>query len=74
MNLLTKNMGTLDKIIRVVLALVLLALYFTDKLPSETLAAIIITVSAIFLITSILGICPLYFLLKITTRKRQINE
>jgi hypothetical protein len=64
-----KNMGTIDRIIRVILAAVVAVLYFTGQITST--AAIILGILAIvFLITSALGFCPLYVPLKLSTIKK----
>jgi Na+(H+)/acetate symporter ActP len=65
-----QNMGTVDRIVRVVLALVVAVLYLTGQLSG--LAAILLGVLAvIFLVTSAIGFCPLYVPFKLSTRKRQ---
>lgn len=69
MNFLKKNMGTLDKTIRISIALILLGLYIGGNIPEGTLTLIVIAICAIFLSTSVIGVCPLYLLLKITTKK-----
>lgn len=64
-----KNMGLIDRTIRVVLAIIVAVLYFTEVIPG--VAAIILGVIAIiFIITSLIGFCPLYVPLKISTRKQ----
>ena len=64
-----KNMGTADRLIRTVLALVVIALYLTGHISG--LAAIILGIlAAIFLLTSFMAFCPLYFPLKLSTRKK----
>lgn len=64
-----KNMGTTDRVIRTILALVVLALYFTGQITG--LAAIILGIFAvIFLLTSLIAFCPLYIPLKLSTRKK----
>jgi len=64
-----KNMGTVDRIIRIILAIVILVLYLTDQLSG--LALIILGIIAvIFLLTSLIGFCPLYVPFKISTRKK----
>jgi len=65
-----KNMGTIDKVIRILLAVVFVALYFTNVI-SGTLAIILLALSAILVVTSILGICPLYMLASLSTRKKE---
>ena len=64
-----KNMGTLDRIIRLVLAVLVAVLYFTNVI-SGTLAIILGIVGIIFLVTSILGVCPLYMLFGLSTLKK----
>ena len=64
-----KNMGAIDRIIRIILAVVVLVLYLTDQLSG--LALIILGIIAvIFLLTSLIGFCPLYVPFKISTRKK----
>jgi hypothetical protein len=66
---MNKNMGTADRLIRTVLALIVLALYFTGQISG--LAAIILGIFAvIFLLTSLISFCPLYVPLKLSTRKK----
>jgi small-conductance mechanosensitive channel len=66
---LNKNMGTLDRIVRLVLAVAVAVLYFTGNLSG--LAAIILGILAIiFVVTSLVGFCPLYVPFKVSTRKQ----
>ena len=54
-----KNMGGLDKIIRVILALVAgLLVYF--EVVNDIVAYMLLTLAAIFVLTSLIGFCPLY--------------
>jgi len=63
------NMGILDRIIRVVLVAVVAVLFFTGQL--SLVASIILGVLAlIFLLTSIVGVCPLYLLFGISSKKK----
>jgi len=62
-----KNMGIADKVIRVIIAAVLLTLYFTNVLTG-TLGIVLIVISAIFLLTSLVSFCPLYALTGMSTR------
>ena len=64
-----KNEGNLDRIIRVILAVVLGYLYFTG-ITSGVLGIILLVVGAILLLTALTGICPLYMLLKLNTNKK----
>jgi len=63
------NMGLADKIIRVLIAFAVAALYFTN-LISGTLAIILLILSGIFILTSIISFCPLYLPFGLNTKKR----
>jgi hypothetical protein len=63
-----KNMGTSDRIIRLAVAVLIAVLYFTNVI-SGTLAIILGIVAAVFLVTSLVGTCPLYMPFGISTRK-----
>lgn len=65
-----KNMGTIDKVIRILLALVIVVLFFTNVITG-TLAIILLILSAIFALTSIISFCPLYLPLGIHTNKKE---
>ena len=58
-NDMKKNMGLADRAIRVIIALVLLALYYTGTIDG-TLGIILIALSLVFVLTSLLSFCPLY--------------
>ena len=63
------NMGILDRIIRVALAAVVAVLYFTGQL--SLVASIILgALAVIFLLTSIVGVCPLYLPFGISTKRK----
>ncbi len=61
-----KNMGNLDRIIRIVLAAIAATLYFTQTLTG-TLGLVALVVAAVFLSTSAVGFCPLYRLVGLST-------
>lgn len=65
-----KNMGTADKVIRILVAIVIAGLYFAN-LISGTVAIILLILAGIFIITSFVGFCPIYRLLGISTLKRK---
>lgn len=54
-----KNMGSTDRIIRVILAIVFAALYFTNTVTG-TLGIVLLVLGAVFLLTSLVSFCPLY--------------
>jgi len=65
-----KNMGTVDKVIRILVAVIILVLYFTHVI-SGTLAVILLILAGAFVVTSLLGFCPLYLLLGLSTSKKK---
>jgi uncharacterized membrane protein len=64
------NMGTIDKVIRILVAVIVVILYFTHVI-SGVLAIILLALSAIFVITSIFSFCPLYLPFGLNTRKKE---
>lgn len=65
---MTKNMGTVDRVIRVVIVLAIALLYFTGVI-SGTVAIILGILALVFLLTSIFGFCPLYKPFNFSTNK-----
>lgn len=63
-----KNMGTADKAIRILVAIVIAALFFTNVITG-TLGIVLLVFAAIFLLTSIVSFCPLYLPFGIRTNK-----
>lgn len=61
-----KNMGTSDKIIRSLLALVVVVLYYTGVI-SGTLGIVLLVLAGIFVLTSFISFCPLYWPFGIST-------
>ncbi len=60
------NMGSIDRIIRLVIAMILAAFYFTDTITG-TVGIVFLIVAAVFTLTSLVSFCPLYTLLGINT-------
>jgi len=54
-----KNMGSADRIIRVLLAIVVGVLYFTGTI-SGTVGIILLVLAGVFVLTSLISFCPLY--------------
>jgi len=65
-----KNMGTIDKSVRILIAAVVVLLFFTNVI-SGTLAYILLALSAVFVLTSFLSFCPLYIPFGLNTRKKE---
>lgn len=63
-----KNMGTIDKIIRVSLAVGIGILYYLN-LITGTAAIVLGILAVIFVLTSLISFCPLYVPFKFTTKK-----
>jgi hypothetical protein len=65
-----KNMGIIDRVIRILVAVVVVALYITNVL-SGTLGIILLVIAGVFVLTSIISFCPLYLPLGLRTRKKE---
>ncbi len=61
-----KNMGTADRIIRIILAVVFAVLYFTNIIPG-TLGLVLVILSGVFVLTSVVSFCPLYAIVGLNT-------
>jgi hypothetical protein len=64
-----KNMGNVDRVIRMLVAVVVLVLYFTHVITG-TLAVILLILAGIFVVTSFIGFCPLYLPFGFNTGKK----
>lgn len=64
-----KNMGTLDRIIRVAIAVIVAVLYFTNQITG-TAALILGVLAIVFILTSLVGTCPLYMPLGLSTKQK----
>jgi hypothetical protein len=62
------NMGSADRIIRLLIVVAIVVLYFTHVIEGTT-ALVAWILGGVFLLTSIVGFCPLYTIFKIKTRK-----
>ncbi len=62
------NMGSVDRIVRVLIAVAIAVLYFTGVLQG-TLGIALLVLAGVFLLTSFVSFCPLYTLFGIRTRK-----
>lgn len=66
---LNKNMGSTDRIVRVVAAIIMLLVAFLVPVGSF-LSTVLIVLGVIFLLTSFVSFCPLYLPFKISTLKK----
>jgi len=65
-----KNMGNLDRVLRIIVALAIVALYFTHII-SGMVAIVGLALSAVFILTSFIGVCPLYLPFGISTEEKK---
>lgn len=63
------NMGSLDKAIRIIIAIAFAMLYITKTV--EGTAGIVLLVVGVFLLTSIVSFCPLYTILGLNTNSKK---
>jgi hypothetical protein len=66
-------MGTIDRAIRLVFAALVLVLFLTNVI-SGTAAIILGLFSVIFVVTSVVGFCPLYVPLKLSSLKKKMQS
>lgn len=60
------NVGTADRMIRLVLGVVLVVLFFSETVTG-TSGFVLMTAGIVFVVTSIVGFCPLYSLVGFNT-------
>ena len=65
-----KNVGTIDKVIRIVVALLVVVLYFTHVITG-ILAIVLLALAAVFVITALLSFCPIWTIFGLSTTKKQ---
>jgi hypothetical protein len=65
-----RNMGLVDRVIRIALAALVAVLYFTGQL--SPVAAIVLGILAVvFVVTGVVGFCPLYLPFGISTKRKK---
>jgi hypothetical protein len=65
-----KNMGSADKIIRVLIAGLIVGLYWSGVIQG-TLGIVLLVLAGVFLLTSFIGFCPLYAPFGLSTCKKK---
>lgn len=60
------NVGTIDRIVRIVLAVVFSALYFTSTVTGP-FGLVLLILGAVFFATALIGFCPLYAIFGLNT-------
>ena len=66
-----QNMGSADRIIRIIIAAILAGLYFSGIVTNSTWATVLWVIGIIFLLTSAIGYCPLYTIAGFKTNKKK---
>ena len=62
------NMGTIDRVIRIVVAIIFFYLYYAG-IVSGVLGFILLALGVIFVLTGAVAFCPLYLPFKFSTKK-----
>ena len=65
-----QNMGNIDRIARVIIAGILAYLYFSGTVTG-TLGIVLVVLGGVFVLTSLVGFCPLYTLVGLNTCPRK---
>ncbi len=64
-----KNLGTADRIIRLVIAAIVVAL-FVGNIITGTLGIVLMAAAGVFALTSFISFCPIYWALNLHTDKK----
>jgi small-conductance mechanosensitive channel len=70
LNAMKNNMGTIDKVIRILVAVVIAVLFFT-KVITGVLGIVLLALAIIFVLTSLISFCPLYLFFGLNTGKKK---
>jgi hypothetical protein len=64
------NMGIIDRTVRILIAVAVAILFFANIITGA-LAIVLLVLSGVFLLTSLIGFCPLYLPFGISTKKKK---
>jgi hypothetical protein len=67
------NMGTADKVLRILVAILIGVLYFIGQITG-TVAIILMALAIIFIATSFMSFCPMYLPFGISTKKNKAKN
>jgi hypothetical protein len=65
-----KNVGTIDMVIRILIAVMVVVLYFTNVITG-TLGIVLLIVAAVLFVTGLVNFCPIWKMVGISTRKKE---
>ena len=68
-----QNMGSIDRILRIILAAVFGLLYF-NGVVTGTLGVVLLVLGGVFVVTSLVGFCPLYKIFGLNTCPRKAES
>ena len=66
---MTKNMGTVDRVVRILAAIAVGALYLTHVI-SGPVAVVLGIIAVVLVVTGFVGTCPAYMPFKLSTAKK----
>lgn len=66
-----KNLGRMDRALRIVVAIAIAILYFMDQISGTTAIALAV-LALVFAATSFLSFCPIYYVFKLSTRRKTL--
>ena len=64
------NMGSLDKAIRIIIAIAFAMLYITKTVEGTT-GIVLLAIGGVFLLTSLISFCPLYTILGLNSNSKK---
>ena len=65
-----KNVGSIDKVMRIILAVVIVTLAITHVI-SGTLSVVLLILAGILVLTSVISFCPIWLALGVSTSKKE---
>ena len=65
-----KNLGNIDRLIRILIAAAIAVLFFT-KVITGTLGIILLVLAVVFVLTSLISFCPIYWTVGFNTGNKQ---
>ncbi len=68
-----KNMGTVDRIVRLIVAAIFVTLYLTG-VTTGTTGLVLIGLAAVFVLTSLVSVCPLYLPFGLSTLRKKLTK
>jgi len=68
-----KNMGSVDRLIRVMIAFMLITFYLTG-IVTGTVGIVLIALSIVFVLTSLVAVCPLYLPFGLSTLRKKFTK